>query len=161
MANSIQLPRVSAANFTATEFDSAAGKAAFLRRLAAWIINGMQQEEFVRTDKPLYYHLSMHFGHIAHYNRWGFYDTWFTNDNVKYHFLQRHAQKEIYGDPAYTWSDVERRFKAWILTSGILELWQAKAAAYLERANIQMVKHGLSNLSEEAKAALIAEISGQ
>lgn len=55
----------------------------------------------------------MMFGHIAHYDRNGFYDEWFREGRADWteYILDRGAW---FGDPEYTWSDVENAFVEWL-----------------------------------------------
>src|SRR5208337_1909832 len=48
------------------------------------------------------------YGHIAHYSRDGFYGTFFEREADKLAFLDQTLSWPCYGDPTWTWSDVER-----------------------------------------------------
>ena len=50
----------------------------------------------------------MTFGHIAHYDSAGFYETFFESDEGKREFIDQCMAWRCYGDPAFTYSDVER-----------------------------------------------------
>lgn len=91
--------------FTATKHSSAADKAAFANQFIRFIEKGYARSAFT---KPFYQRLSMTFGHIAHYNREGFYATFFTTEADKLTFIMQTLQHPCYGDPAYTYSDVEQ-----------------------------------------------------
>lgn len=153
----VPLPKVLAEDFTSTEFDSAAQKAAFLKRLCRWIVDGMPKEEFVRTNKPLYYHLSLHFGHIAHYNRFGFWETWFSTPQARYEFLLEHLRPRYPGLPQYTWVDVENVLGDWIRNSGILQIYEKAAREWVEQESIKTARAALAHLSPEQKAQILEE----
>jgi hypothetical protein len=98
-------------SFTATKFDSAEEKAKVLTALKKFIKAGTPEERFT---KKLYHHLSLHFSHIAHTNEIGFFDTWFSTPYKRLAFLKKHRDSIIYGDPAYTWSDVQKALQEWL-----------------------------------------------
>ena len=72
--------------------------------------------------------------HIAHYNRAGFWDEFFTTTADKVRFLEQTLQHPCYGDPAWTYSDVERALQQWLQASGVLERYQQKLAEETEAA---------------------------
>ena len=148
----IKAPKVTGADFTATEFDTAEVKAKFLVKLCNWVIAGMPRSGF---DKNLYRGLSLHFNHIAHYNIDGFYDVWASNPNVRHEFITYHRQNPLYGSAAYTWVDVQVAFRTWIIDSGIITEYAQASRAYREQENIALARRAISELSDEAKAALI------
>lgn len=47
------------------------------------------------------------FGHIAHCNRRGFYEEWFSSDRRKWNFVEPLTEHGSCGDPSFTFSDVE------------------------------------------------------
>ena len=65
---------------------------------------------------------------IAHYNRGGFWDTFFTSTADKVRFLRITVQYPCYGDPAWTFSDVEQAVQAWLKAEGTLEQYQQRLA---------------------------------
>lgn len=76
---------------------------------------------FVRSDfkrtlfpKWFYTRLSMTFGHIAHYNLEGFYTTFFETTEAKVQFLRECAAWHCWGDPAWTYSDVEKALQPFV-----------------------------------------------
>jgi hypothetical protein len=64
-------------DFVSTPFSTAADKANFGNALLHFMESEWKRELFT---KSLYNRLSMCFGHIAHYDRPTFYDTWFTSE---------------------------------------------------------------------------------
>lgn len=68
------------------------------------------RSDFKRTLFPKWFYtrLSMTFGHIAHYNLAGFYDTFFETTEGKLRFLQECSAWPCYGDAEWTYSDVEK-----------------------------------------------------
>jgi hypothetical protein len=68
-----------ASHFVATEWNSAADKAAFGNTYLHFIESGWKQSLFT---KGFYQRLSNCFSHIAHFDIHGFYQTWFTCDQT-------------------------------------------------------------------------------
>src|SRR5665213_4527985 len=68
------------------------------------------ESEWARTAfaKSFYNRLSMCFGNIAHYDLNGFYETWFTSDADRLQFLRHTLDWLCWGDPEFTFCDVER-----------------------------------------------------
>ena len=62
-----------------------------------------------------YQRLSLIFGHIAHFNAGGFWETWFSTPARQRQFVQHVHEYVALGDPHYCWSDVERELKSWIV----------------------------------------------
>jgi hypothetical protein len=76
----------------------------------------------------------MTFGHIAHYNRAGFWSEFFTTAADKVRFIEQTVQHPCYGDPAWTYSDVERALQAWLKAEGTLDQYRRKLAEETEAA---------------------------
>ena len=124
-------PLFTASEFTPTEWETAQGKADFGNKLCKFIAADFKQSLFT---KALYGRLSNCFGHIAHYNIHGFFETFFQNLTGKIEFLELSLQWPCYGDPAFTFCDVERAVIARLRKSGLLESYRALRAAEIEKA---------------------------
>ena len=109
-------------NFTSTKWNTAEDKARLANKLTKFILNGFQQASFT---KEMYKRLSMMFGHIAEYNIQGFYDVWFKDDSACLRWAENALQGGVLGfvvgDPAWTWSDVEKAIQKWIIQNEIVE----------------------------------------
>jgi hypothetical protein len=109
--------------------------------------------------ESLYNRLSMCFGHIAHYNRTGFYETWFTSDADRLRFLRHSLDWPCWGDPEFTFCDVERAIQQEIWKRNYLARYEIRAAeaersqdiAILERleAKYRTVEPGPVNAEPE------------
>jgi hypothetical protein len=122
---------IPAMGFTPTEFDSADEKKKFLRNLCRWIEQGFPQQRFLGR-KDLYHHLHLHMGHIAHYNRYGFFDVWFSTDPKRLNFVDYHQFGRgggHYGDPRFTFSDVSRVFQLWLRANDVADQMRSLAFA--------------------------------
>jgi hypothetical protein len=94
-----------AEQFRATKWETAEDKAKFANHLVRFINSGYNPNLFYDW---FYRRLSMTFGHIAHFNRHGFYDVWFTGRESRREFIHHLMMWPCYGDPEYTYSDVEK-----------------------------------------------------
>ena len=122
--------------FTTTKYDSAEAKAKWANAMASWVERGFPENGW---RKSLYIPLSRHlYGHIAHYNQYGFYAQWFDDIQRQLAWLEYVARGGIYGgvisDPAHTWSDVEQAFSVWVRKSGLLARYRQLCAADIEAA---------------------------
>ena len=117
--------------YTATKFSTAEDKAKFERQFKTFVLADFPASKF---PKWFYTRLSMTFGHIAHYNQGGFYDTWFTNTQGKLDFLYRTAEYPNAGDPAWTFSDVERALSAWVRDIRLIGVYTDKLNSETEKA---------------------------
>ena len=92
-------------DYTPTEFSTSEDKAKFVKHFINFVKKDFPISMF---NKKFYNRLSMTFGHIAHYNQGGFYDTFFTNTSDKVNFLKQTINFPCYGDAHYTFSDAEK-----------------------------------------------------
>lgn len=138
-------PLFSPGQFTATPGHSAEEKALMANTLATFAKAGFPQAQFTPA---LYQHLSTRlYGHIAHFNRQGFYDTWFQGCQKCLAWLTYVVNGGLIpwasGDPAVTWSDVEEAFRRWLEGSGLLTHYErlcaqeTKAAQHDEKAQAE------------------------
>lgn len=116
----------SAEEFKPTEFSTAQDKAAFGNHFFRFIESDWKQTMLTKT---FYNRLSNCFGHIAHYDLHGFYGTWFAHDELRLSFLRHTLGFSCYGDPAYTFSDVERAIKAELRRRPLVAQYEAQVAA--------------------------------
>ena len=115
--------------FTPTRWDSAEEKARFARRLIRLVESGFAERDF---PQALYRRLSSCFGHIAHYNRRGFYEEFFTATEGKVRFLRMTLAHSGWGDPGFTYSDVERALRSWLHQNGVLGRYERRLAVEQE-----------------------------
>jgi len=99
------------AQFTPTQFSTAEVKASFGNDLVRFMLNGFKWADF---SDFVYKNLSNCFGHIAHYNRSGFFDTWFSEPNQIRAWLDYVASATPVGSASHTYSDFEREFQVWL-----------------------------------------------
>lgn len=129
-AHALLRPPFTAAEFTATEFHSAEDKAKFANALCRFIAAGCPERLWT---KPFYRRLNSTFGMIAHCNRHGFWEEFFTDARSRLAFIQRLRWYCVYGHPGFTWGDVEQAVQARLRASGALEPYRAVLEAEVER----------------------------
>jgi hypothetical protein len=120
-----------AEKFAATKWEGADKKANFARQFIRFVESDFARDKFAHT---FYLRLSLTFGHIAHYNQAGFFETFFTATADKVRFLRMTLAHPCYGDPTYTYSDVERALQSWLHQNGVLAKYEQKLADEQEAA---------------------------
>jgi len=124
-------------DFTATKFSTAADKAEFGNTLLRFIESEWAPALFA---KSFYNRLSMCFGHIAHYNRTQFYEEWFSSLAAQVRFLKHTLRFLCYGDPEYTFSDVERAIQREIVNRNYLARHELRLAEEQQAADLVLLR---------------------
>ncbi|WP_338929216.1 hypothetical protein WDZ11_22265 (plasmid) [Roseomonas mucosa] len=114
---SFQTPLLRAQDFTATQFSDGAAKADFGNRLLAFVAEDFPRKRFTQQ---FYRVLCQHFGMIAHYNQHGFWAEYFTGTADKLRFLEHIVSHPCWGNPAFTFSDLERAVIARLRAAGLV-----------------------------------------
>ena len=117
--------------FTPTRWETAEEKVRFARRFIRFVESDFAERQFPHT---FYRRLALTFGHIAHFNRHGFYEEFFTATEGKVRFLRMALAHSCWGDPAFTYSDVERALQSWLHQNGVLGRYERRLAAEQEAA---------------------------
>jgi hypothetical protein len=136
----IVTPPLEPASFRPTRWSAAEDKAKFGNGLLRFIAKDMPKTLF--TDL-LYQRLSNSFGHIAHYDKSGFYRHFFEATADKIAFLRETLQHPCYGDPEYTFSDVERAVISRLKRINLIALYEAtftSSKVATERAELARLK---------------------
>jgi hypothetical protein len=120
-----------ASMFTATKHSTAEDKAEFGNHLLAFIDADFPKSKFT---KAFYERLMRTFGHIAHYDREGFWSTFFTNTADKIEFLKQTIEYPTFCTPSpqFTFSDVERAVRVALLAKSTLARYEAQNRAEIE-----------------------------
>src|SRR5580700_7353446 len=121
----LTIPAFTAAEFAPTQWSTAEDKAKFANALMKFIAHEFPRQSFSKT---LYQRLSNTFGHIAHYNRDGYYSAFFERDADKVVFLDQTLRWRCYGDPTYTYSDVERAVQQRLRAANVIEVFRMREA---------------------------------
>jgi hypothetical protein len=123
--------------FVPTKFSTAQDKADFGNAFLHFI-----ESEWARTafSKSFYNRISMCFSHIAHYDAAGFYATWFTSDADRLRFLRHTLAWPCWGDPEYTFCDVERAIQQEIRKRNYLARYELRAAEAVRSGEMETLK---------------------
>jgi hypothetical protein len=123
--------------FVPTKFSSAQDKADFGNAFLRFI-----ESEWPRTafSKSFYNRLSMCFSHIAHYDAAGFYETWFTSDSDRLKFLRHTLAWPCWGDPEFTFCDVERAIQQEIRKRNYVARYELRAAEAVRSGEMETLK---------------------
>jgi hypothetical protein len=123
--------------FVPTKFSTAQDKADFGNTFLHFIESEWARAAF---SKSFYNRLSMCFSHIAHGDRTGFYVTWFTSDTDRLEFLRHSLQWPCWGDPEYTFCDVERAIQQEIRKRNYLARYELRAAEAVRSGEMETLK---------------------
>jgi hypothetical protein len=123
--------------FVPTKFSTAQDKADFGNAFLHFI-----ESEWARTafSKSFYNRLSMCFSHIAHYDAAGFYETWFTSDSDRLKFLRHTLAWPCWGDPEFTFCDVERAIQQEIRKRNYLARYELRTAEAVRSGEMETLK---------------------
>lgn len=130
-------PAFSGAEFKATKWESAEGKAEFANKLCRFVSADFKESLFT---KQLYGRLSLTFGHIAHFNSLGFFEHFFTDLRGKVEFLEQTLRWWPCGDPTYTFCDVERAIQIRLNSCDLLTAYRGLRAAEVEGAERELLR---------------------
>ena len=119
-------------DFTATKWEEAEKKVKFAHQFIKFVESDFDKRLFPNW---FYVRLTLTFNHIAHYDRYNFFVTFFTTTQDKVKFLRQTLQHLCYGDPAFTYSDVEKALQSWLRENGILARYERKLADEQEAAD--------------------------
>jgi hypothetical protein len=131
--------------FTPTRWEKSDKKANFGKQFIRFVEADFDRAQFPHT---FYVRLALSFGNIAHFNESGFYDVFFTTTQDKLRFLRLTLLHTPCGDPAFTYSDVERALQSWLFQNGVLEKYEqrlAKETEAVERAELARLKGKYEN----------------
>lgn len=140
--------------FTPTKWSSAADKQKFARQYIAFV---QARCPFERFHEWFYNRLMQMFMHIAHYNRHGFYETWCDSPEKRLGLVRHHLEYPCVGDPAWTWSDVERELQVWLAESGIVRAYEFEAQTERRHRLTGIASAVLTELPDEIVLRLIQD----
>jgi hypothetical protein len=121
--------------FIGTKWSSAEAKANFGNHFLCFVKSDFARNLFTKT---FYKRLSLCFSHIAHYNVHGFYAAWFSTLSDQLRFLRHTCQFPCYGDPAYTFSDVEREIQREVRRRNYVEIYSIRVAEEQRSAELEL-----------------------
>ena len=104
--------------FTPTQWNTAEEKQRFAYHFVLFVESDFSFNKF---PKWFYQRLSNCFGNIARYDINGFYQSWFSNYERKVDFIVNCLNYKCYGDPSFSYPDVEKELQNWLVENNILE----------------------------------------
>jgi len=129
----LTIPAFTATEFMPTQWASAEDKAKFANALIEFIAAEFSRQGFTRS---LYQRLSNTFGHIAHTSLDGFYGAFFERDFDKVVFLEQALSWPHFGDPTFTFSDVEHAIKHRLRASKVIDIFRMLEADATRRREL-------------------------
>lgn len=132
--------------FTPTQWNSADDKRWFFRQFQRFVSSGFARKYFTQR---FYNRLSNTFGHIAHCDIHGFWAAHFTCTRDQLAFLQQTVQWPCWGDPTYTYSDVESALRKWVLREGYIDAFAQRLEVEIRNEELALLavlqtKHGIT-----------------
>ena len=155
LTRALTTPAFVAADFVPTQWDTAEQKAKFANALMRFIADDYPRSKF---HESFYRRLSNTFGHIAHYDSARFYEHFFLTAKDKLEFLEQCAEWPCFGDPAYTYSDVERAVGARLRKSQIVAIMSSQIAVERRRRELALLSELKARYEPIAEAPATAEI---
>jgi hypothetical protein len=134
------MPQLTAADFTPTKFHTADDKAWFANALLKFLADDCPRSGF--TDR-LYVRLSNSFGHIAHYDRSGFFEHFFPDPERRIAFLEETLRWPCHGAAEFTFSDAEIVVQSRVAAANLLSVERARRDSEItrrERALLECLK---------------------
>jgi hypothetical protein len=143
-----------ASQFIPTQWDTATTKAKFANQFMKFVKGGFQEKDF---PKWFYSRLSNTFGHIAHYDQYGFYEHFFSGEEGKLAFLRHTQDWGCYGQPEFTYCDVEREIQKWLFSSGEADKVRSSCFGMLKAQMKQEIRVKFNLLSKEDQREFIED----
>jgi len=135
--------------FEGNQYYTAEQKAEWANRLAHFITSGFERGHFTRI---LYDLLHLHFGHIAHFDINGFYQTWFATPDQRVAFLKH----TIEYPPSSPWfGDVEKAVQEWVKKGKFLETYQGLAQVEQHYQSVEDVARSLLKVNKAPTGELV------
>jgi len=155
LTRALTTPAFVAADFVPTRWDTAEQKAKFANALLTFIAQDSPRSKF---HESFYRRLSNTFGHIAHYDSAGFYQRFFLTADDKLEFLEQCVTWPCYGDPTFTYSDVERVVGARLRKSQIVMILRSQITVERRRRELALLSELEARYEPVAAAPASAEL---
>ena len=149
----LRLPLFEDGRFQATKFDTSADKAKFANHFLRFMSKGFPERSFTQG---FYQRLSNCFSHMAHYDRHGFWGTFFTSTEGRLAFIDHTLRGGGYGDPAWTYCDVELAIRRRVGEAGVLQAYRIARAAEIEGAERELLRRLTAKYDPTVEGDLVA-----
>jgi hypothetical protein len=111
--------------FAPTTWEDAKKKARFAKTFIKFVEADFPRRQFTSA---FYRRLALTFSYVTRCDRLDFFDTFFTTTEGKVRFLRQALLWPCQGDPAFTYSDVERALQRWLVQNGMLARYEQRLA---------------------------------
>ena len=155
LTRALTTPAFVAADFVPTKWDTTEQKAKFANALLTFIAQDFPRSKF---HESFYRRLSNTFGHIANYDSAGFYQRFFLTAEDKLAFLDQCVTWPCYGDPTFTYSDVERAVAERLRKSQVVAILSSQIAVERRRRELALLSKLKARYEPAAEAPASAEI---
>ena len=155
LTRTLTTPAFVAADFVPTQWDTSEQKAKFANALMRFVADDFPRSKF---HEGFYRRLSNTFGHIACCNCDGFYHRFFLTAEDKLAFLDQCVTWPCYGDPTFTYSDVERAVATRLHKSQMVVILSSQTAVERRRRELALLAELKSRYEPIAEAPASAEI---
>ena len=155
LTRALTTPAFVAADFVPTQWDTTEQKAKFANALMTFIADDFPRSKF---HESFYRRLSNTFGHIACFNRDGFYQRFFLTAEDKCAFLEQCVTWPCYGDPTFTYSDVERAVAERLRKSQVVAILSSQIAVERRRRELALLSELKARYEPIGEAPASAEI---
>ena len=155
LTRALTTPAFVAADFVPTQWDTTERKAKFANALLTFIAQDFPRSKF---HEGFYRRLSNTFGHIAHHDSTGFYERFFLSAADKLAFLEQCVTWPCYGDPTFTYSDVERAVGQRLRKSQVVAILSSQIAVERRRTELALLSELKTRYEPIAEAPASAEI---
>lgn len=111
--------------FAPTKWEKAEAKVRFARQFIRFVKSDFDQRQFPHW---FYTRLALTFSNIAHYNQAGFFEEFFLTTEGRVRFLKQTLRHPCWGDPTFTYSDVEKALQSWLVQNDSLGKYETRLA---------------------------------
>lgn len=140
-------PAPDAQDFTPTRFQPASNKAWFALHFLRFISSDCPRHQFTLR----FYRQLIHcFGYIAFYDLDGFWTEFFSTPAGKVEFIEQALAWPCYGEPATTWSDVEREIIRRLRRTELLGIYRQRLCAEQDAADRAELARLLAKYGQDA-----------
>ena len=124
VVRALRVPVPTAADFKPTKFTPADTKAWFACHFLRFVSSDFPKHQF---SQRFYNQIVNTFGMMAHYSLAGYWAEYFTTTAGKIGFIEQVVRHHCFGDPAHTFSDVEREIIRRLRQVDLLGLYRRRS----------------------------------
>ena len=138
--------------FIATQWSTAEDKAKFANALMKFIAQEFPRPEFQQSSVPT---AQQYVRAYRAYNQDGYYSVFFERDADKVVFLDQTLRWPCYGDPTYTFCDVERAVQRRLRAANVIEVFRMREADATRKRELDTLARLQAKYGAEPRASLV------